>query len=68
MPDALRVYYHRDWLQGLNHEERLEAVWAEAAHLVRQLNRINDESWWERVRAAKAALEDVLNEINRPPL
>ena len=68
MPDALRVYYHRDWLQGLNVEERLEAVWAEATSLVRQLNRINDESWWERVRAATTVLENAINEINRPPL
>lgn len=67
LPDCLQIYYRLSWLEGLNDEERTDAIWAEAAYIIHQIQRITTE-WWSRVSEAKRALASILEEIGQPPL
>lgn len=65
--DYLQIYYREHWLEGLNDDERTEAIWAEAQRIVHQIQRMTP-GWWERAQAARRALSDILSEVGRLPL
>lgn len=60
--NTLVLTHRRGWLEGLNRDEQIEAMQAEALRIIKGLQGLTEE-WWARVQVQYLALRATLAEV-----